>query len=288
MKPAAFDYVVPETVAEVLGHLADAAGDAALIAGGQTLMPLLALRMSSPALVIDINRISELKGVTKADGALRVAAMTRQNELLASEPAANFPAITTAVRHIGHYQTRNRGTIGGSIALGEPAAELPATAVALGATIEAQAIGGQRMIAAEEFYIGPYATALEPDELVTAIHFPDWSAGSLTVFHELARRPGDFALVGLVGAVTVEAGTISRAGLAWFGMGPTPMKARQAEAALLGQTVADLDFRGLAELAMADADPFDDGHTTADYRRSVGRRIFAKTLGAALDKRHAA
>jgi carbon-monoxide dehydrogenase medium subunit len=199
-----------------------------------------------------------------------------------------LPVLVQAVRHVGHHQTRNRGTVGGSIALGEPAAELPATAVALGATIEATSVRGTRQIAAHDFYLGPYMTVLEPDELVTAIRVPDWPAGHITLFREVAQRPGDFALVGMVGALVVEGGTIARAGIAWFGMGPTPIKARQAEAALIGQSLDRVDPAAIAALALADTAPFYDHHATAEYRRTVGKRIFASTLGAALNQLEAA
>ena len=289
MKPAPFDYVAPETVDEACERLAEAYGGATVLAGGQTLMPLLALRMSQPFVLVDINRIAALKGVSRVDGATRIGPTLRQNQAIADETLGRaLPMLVTAVRHVGHHQTRNRGTVGGSIALGEPAAELPATAVALGAAIEVCSTRGVRRIAAEDFYFGPYSTALEADEIVTAIDFPDWPVDTITVFREVATRPGDFALVGLVGAVTVEGGKIARAGLAWFGMGPTPIKARQAEAALIGKPIAGLDSRAVAELAIADTAPFDDHHATADYRRSVGQRIFARTLDEALGQRQAA
>lgn len=289
MKPAPFDYVAPETVEEACSILAEAGGGATVLAGGQTLMPLLALRMSQPFIVVDINRIAALRGVTRGGNATRIGPTLRQNEALADAALASaLPVLVTATRHVGHHQTRNRGTIGGSISFGEPAAELPATALALGARIEARSARGVREIAAEDFYFGPYATALEPDELVTSLIFPDWADGTVPVFRELARRPGDFALVGLVGALEIEAGRIARAGLAWFGMGPTPIKARQAEAALLDQTVAGLDVHAIADLAIADADPFDDLHATAEYRRTVGRRLFARTLTEALALRMSA
>ena len=131
-------------------------------------------------------------------------------------------------------------------------------------------------------------TALEPDELVTGLQFPDWPADTIILFREVARRPGDFALVGLIGALTVVGGRIERAGIAWFGMGPTPIKARQAEAALIGQACDGINARGIAELAIADTAPFDDHHATADYRRTVGRRVFARSLGEVLDARRAA
>ena len=283
MKPAPFDYVAPRSIPEALRALSDAAGDATILAGGQTLMPLLALRMATPGVIVDINRIDELKGASRNGSSTRIGPIMRQNEALKDATLAQYNAgLVKAVSHVGHHQTRNRGTLGGSISLGEPAAELPATAVALGAEIEAHSTSGSRRIKAEDFYIGPYSTTIEMDELVTAIHFPDWGAGTVDVFRELAQRPGDFALVGVVGAITVEAGKISRAGLAWFGMGATPVKARQAEQALVGQSVAGLDFDGIAELAVADSDPFDDHHATAEYRRTVGRRIFRRAVQDAL------
>ncbi|MFA5939474.1 MAG: xanthine dehydrogenase family protein subunit M [Sinimarinibacterium sp.] len=293
MKPAPFDYYAPTTVDEACALLAEAGGGATLLAGGQTLMPLLALRMSQPFILVDINRIAALKGVSRASGSTRVGPITRQNEAIADATLGSVqPLLVTATKHVGHHQTRNRGTIGGSIALGEPAAELPATAIALGASVEVKSKRGSRRIAAQDLYLGPYATALESDELITGIHVPDWPTGTVWVFRELAQRPGDFALVGLSGAVTVQDGKISKAGLAWFGMGPTPIKARQAEAALIGQSVTGLDLRSIAELAVADTAPFDDHHATAEYRRTVGRRLFARALGeslhAGMDARQAA
>lgn len=289
MKPAPFDYVAPTTIAEACQVLADAGGGATLLAGGQTLVPLLNLRMSQPFILVDLNRLPELAGVSAGPGGVRIGAMVRQHELI-TDPllAERLPVLVEAARHVGHHQTRNRGTIGGSVALGEPAAEMPATAVALGATIEIHSVRGVRRVPADEFYLGPYMTVLEPDELVVAIEYPQWPSGHVQVFREVAQRPGDFALVGLVGALTLESGKIARAGLAWFGMGPTPIKARQAEAALTGQALAGLAAAHLAELAVADTAPFDDHHASAEYRRTVGRRIFARTLREALDIREAA
>ena len=289
MKPAPFDYVAPTTISEACQVLADAGGGATVLAGGQTLMPLLNLRMSQPFIVVDINRIPDLKGIARADGGTRVGPMTRQADALADETLAkHLPVMVRALSHVGHHQTRNRGTVGGSVALGEPAAEMPATAVALGATIEVQSTRGTRKIPADEFYLGPYMTTLEPDELVTAIHYPDWPAGHVMLFREVAQRPGDFALVGMVGALVADGGTISRAGIAWFGMGPTPIKARQAEAALVGQSLSGMDADAIAELAVADTAPFDDHHASAEYRRTVGKRIFARTLREALQVKEAA
>ena len=289
MKPAPFDYVAPTTIEQACQVLADAGGGATVLAGGQTLMPLLNLRMSQPFVLLDINKVEALKGVSRTEGATRVGPVTRQCEALASaELARELPVLVQALSHVGHHQTRNRGTIGGSIALGEPAAEMPATAVALGALIEARSVRGTRRIPAREFYLGPYMNVLEPDELVTAIDYPDWPAGHITLFREVAQRPGDFALVGMVGALALEGGKIARAGIAWFGMGPTPIAAVRAEQALLGMGIDGIDPQALAELAVADTAPFDDHHASAEYRRTVGRRIFARTLGEALNIRKAA
>lgn len=289
MKPAPFDYVAPATIAEAVAALADAGGGATVIAGGQTLMPLLALRMSQPFILVDINKTAGMAGITHSAAGTRIGAATRQAALLTDPDLARAqPVLVEAARHVGHHQTRNRGTIGGSIALGEPAAELPATAVALGAELEVHSPRGERRIKAGDMYLGPYMTTLEPDELLVAIHFPPWSASSVPLFREVAQRPGDFALVGLVGALHMEGGKIARAGLAWLGMGPTPIRARQAEAALARQAPGAIDPAEVARLAVADTEPFTDHHASADYRRRVGARIFARALSEAIETRQAA
>lgn len=289
MKPAPFDYVAPATVVQACAVLAEAGGGATVIAGGQTLMPLLNLRMSQPFILVDITRIPELSGIARTATGLRIGPATRQRTALESDlVAAELPVLAQALRHVGHHQTRNRGTMGGSVALGEPAAEMPATAVALGATIEVQSVRGTRHVPAREFYLGPYMTVLEPDELVTAIDYPAWPKGHVTLFREVAQRPGDFALVGLVGALALEGGRIARAGLAWFGMGPTPIAATALEAALVGTDPATLDPAALAQTALAGTAPFDDHHASAEYRRTVAARIFTRTLREALNIREAA
>ncbi len=289
MKPAPFDYVAPASVEAACKVLAEAGGGATVIAGGQTLIPLLNLRMSQPFVLVDINKIPELSGISLTENGIRIGAATRQCDAL-NNPllAAEQPVLVEALRHVGHHQTRNRGTVGGSIALGEPAAEQPACAVALGASIEIASVRGQRSVPAIEFYVGPYMTILEPDELVTAITFPHWPSGHTPLFRELAQRPGDFALVGMVGALALENGTISRVGLGWFGMGGTPIRAYAAEAALLGQELGSINADTIAELALSECAPFDDHHASAEYRRTVGKRLFAKTLHEALTVREAA
>ncbi len=289
MKAAPFDYLAPTSIEQACAQLAEAGGGASVLAGGQTLMPLLALRMSQPFILVDINNIAALRGVSRVSGGTRIGPVTRQCDALTSPVLAeHLPVLVQALGHVGHHQTRNRGTVGGSVALGEPAAEMPATAVALGAQIEISSVRGSRVVDAANFYLGPYLTVLEPDELVTGIFYPDWPPGHIILFREVAQRPGDFALVGLVGALVLEGGKITRAGLAWFGMGPTPMRARQAEAALLGQDCFTLNPDAIAALAIADTAPFDDHHATAEYRRTVGRRLCSRLLRETLDRREAA
>ena len=289
MKPAPFDYVRPDSVADACRILSEAGGGATVIAGGQTLMPLLNLRMSQPFILVDINGIVALKGVTRVAGGTRVGPATRQVEALNDATLArHLPALVQALGHVGHYQTRNRGTVGGSVALGEPAAEMPATAVALGARIEIASVRGTRTVEARDFYLGPYMTVLEPDELVTAITYPDWSEGHVVLFREVAQRVGDFALTGLVGAAELAGDRIARVGLAFFGMGPTPVRMVQAEALLAGASLGSLDVEAVAAAGIADCAPFDDHHASADYRRLVGRRILARTLREAFNLKVAA
>lgn len=283
MKPAPFDYVRPKTLAEALALLAEAGGGATVIAGGQTLMPLLNLRMSQPFILVDLADIAELHGIRSEAGAIRIGAMTRQNAALADPLLQQrLPSLVAALRHVGHHQTRNRGTLGGSIAFGEPAAELPAVAVALDARLHLQSVAGGRIVAARDFYIGPYATVAQPDEILTTIEFPGWAGDHLPVFGEIARRPGDYALTGLVGAIERDGSRITRAGLAWLGMGPTPLRATGLEQRLSGVGADAIDFAALADLAISETAPFDDKAASAEYRRTAGRKLAERLLREAL------
>ncbi|GHC98171.1 FAD binding domain-containing protein [Novosphingobium pokkalii] len=285
MKAAPFDYLEAGSADEAVCLLGEAGSDAAVLAGGQTLMPLLALRMTSPTVLIDINPADDMAGITHTGHGLRIGARTRQADAL-HDPfvARHLPILGEALGHVGHYQTRARGTVGGSIALGEPAAEQPAVAVALGASIELRSTRGTRQVPAREFYLAPYATARAEDEVVIAIHFPAWPAASRAVFQEVARRRGDFALVGLVMLLDVQDTRVERAGIAWFGMGPTPVAATTAEQALTGATIADIDPRELAQLALAQVEPPEDLHASAHYRRTVAARIFERRFRTLTEK----
>lgn len=284
MKPAAFDYVVATSTDDAVSRLAEFGEDARVIAGGQSLVPMLALRLARPSVLVDINRVAELAGTRVEGSSLRIGAMTRQNTIMGDPLVGKHaPALAAATRLVGHHQTRNRGTIGGSIALGEPASEYPATAVALGAQIELRSKGGTRTVPAREFYEAAYTTALKPEEMIASVNFPHWPEGTVMAVDEITRRPGDFALTGIVVALAIDAGgKITRAGIAWFGMAQTPCAAVQAEKALIGQAAAKLDIPAIAALAVADTEPWDDIHATGAYRRIVGGRLAVRVIRKAL------
>jgi aerobic carbon-monoxide dehydrogenase medium subunit len=282
MKPPPFDYHAPTSLEEALALLAEHGDEAQPLAGGQTLVPMLALRVARPSVVIDLRLLGELRGIDANGSGLRLGAMTRQAEALASrEVEQTLPAMISALQLVGHFQTRNRGTIGGSVALGEPAGEMPALALALDAELELRSASGTRTVAASEFYTGPYMTARADDELLTSVRYRP-AAGARIGIEEVAQRRGDFALSGLVASLEIDGDTISRGTLAWLGMGSTPLRAPSAEAALAGAEIATLDFDGIAELAIGDSEPTDDAHATVAYRQQVGRTVVTRLLGRLL------
>ena len=211
MKPAPFDYHAPETVEDCLSVLAQHGDEAKILAGGQSLVPMLALRLARPEVLVDVNRVRELAAVRRENGSLVVGATTR-HATLESDPeiAAASPLLARVAPHIGHFQIRNRGTLGGSLAHADPAAELPAVVRVLDAEIEVAGPSGIRRIAAADFFETVFTTSLEPDELVTAVRFPVWGAGSGFAVEEVARRHGDFAIVGALAAVQVHDGRLSQ------------------------------------------------------------------------------
>ena len=286
MKAAPFDYVEAGSADEAVQILAEAGSDAIVLAGGQTLMPLLALRLANPSVLVDINPAEDMATIARRNGATVVGARTRQAHAKRDATVAErVPLMAEALNYVGHYQTRARGTIGGSVALGEPAAEMPALAVALNATVELRSRRGTRMVPAREFYVGPYVTIRDDDELLVAIHYPDWPDGSVGIFHEVARRAGDFALVGLIAVIASTGDRIDRAGVAWFGMGPTPIAALAAEQALIGALKSEVDVAALARTALAEVEPNDDLHASARYRRTVAARIFERRLRPVFEAR---
>ncbi|MEX2267231.1 MAG: xanthine dehydrogenase family protein subunit M [Acidimicrobiia bacterium] len=284
MKPAPFEYHAPETTADAVGLLGEHGDEAKPLAGGQSLVPMLALRLTRFGHLVDLNRVAELTGVERRNGTVVVRAMTRQADLEGSEAAGAIPLLTKATPLIGHFQIRNRGTVGGSIAHADPAAELPAVALALDAQLEIASSSGTRLEPASEFFVGTWTTTVDDGELLTGVHFPVWSGRSGFAVDEVSRRLGDFALVGVTCGVELDdAGRVARAAIALLGMGSTPLRASAAEAAMAGTTPSAADLGEIAQLAVADLDPPEDIHASSQYRRSVGAHVVARALGAALE-----
>jgi len=280
MKPAPFEYHRPASLAETFDLLDRYGDDGRLLAGGQSLVPALNLRLAAPRAVIDINRIPDLDTIRVTAGGLVIGALARQ-EALERSPLVreHAPLIAAAIPHVGHSAIRARGTLGGSLALADPAAELPACAVALGATIRAGRRGGFRDIAADEFFRGIYTTALVPGEIVTEILVPRAAAGWRWGFDELARRHGDFALAGLAAGASITAGAVAELRLVFFGVGARPVRARRAEAALAGRR-ADAETLAAAGRALdGDLDPPGDVHGSPALRRHLARVLLARVVG---------
>ena len=282
MKPAPFEMHLPTSVSEVVALL-DEHGDLAKpIAGGQSLVPMMSLRLASFEHLIDLNGVSELNQVSVSGDSLRIGAMVRQSTA-EHDPqiVKSAPLIAKAIPHIGHFQIRNRGTVGGSIAHADPSSELPAVALALDATIEAVGPNGSREIAAKDFFVSTWETSLIDGEILTGVRFPIWSGKCGFVVEEVARRHGDFALVGVAAAVQVDGSKVTKAAIALFGVGGTPVRASEAEQALIaGGISADLDAVG--KLAATNLAPSDDVHASGDYRKSVAATIVARAIAKAL------
>lgn len=283
MKAAAFDYHLPASVEAAVGMLAELGDEAKVLAGGQSLVPVMAMRLGRPEHIVDVNRIGELEGITNSDGMVRVGALTRHRVLERDEVIGDAaPLLARAAPYIGHFQIRNRGTLGGSLAHADPAAELPAVAVALDADIEVRSVRGSRRVPAADFFASAFTTALAPDELLTAVYLPVWGRGSGFAVAELTRRHGDFAIAGAACGVRVDGGRITRAAVGLIGMGSVPVRARAAEQALTGAAVGDADIEAAARDAVAGLDPLSDAHGSGAYRRRVGAHMIARALGQAL------
>lgn len=280
MKAAPFDYVRAATVDEAVAALGD---DARVLAGGQSLVPLLAARLARPAVVVDVNRLDDLAGLHRSGEHLVLGALARQRRVETSPLVRrDVPLLAEALSHVGHVATRNRGTVGGSLAHADPAAELPAVCVALDARLTARGPRGTRVIAARDFFRGPHRTALAPDELLVEVRLPVPPAGSGHGVAELNRRANDLALVAVVACVTVADGTVTHARIAVAGAGPTPIRASAAETLLLGRPAS---AAALAEAAAAVADttdPPDHLHAPASYRRDMAAVLTRRALRQAV------
>ncbi len=284
MKLPPVDYEAPRTVSHALELLAEHDDEASVLAGGQSLIPLLALRLARPAVLIDINGIDELTGVSAANGQVAIGATTREYIAEQSDTIADaVPLLAAALPLIGHEAIRSRGTIGGSLAHGDPAAELPAVARALDAEFVVRSQSGERVIPAAEWFEGYLTTSRRSDELLVEIRFPAAGRATGTSFQEVARRHGDFAIVGLAASLTLSDGAISDARLAFAGVSDVPVRAADAEHLLVGETPSTELFDEAARRATADLRPPADLHGSADYRKKVAATLVRRGLRAAAD-----
>jgi carbon-monoxide dehydrogenase medium subunit len=284
MKLPQVGYEAPKTVSEALELLAEYEDEASVLAGGQSLIPLLALRLAHPAALIDINGIDELYGVSAAHGWVTIGAMTREYVAEESHTITDaVPLLAAALPLIGHEAIRSRGTIGGSMAHADPAAELPAVALALGAELVVRGPSGERVVPAAEWFEGYLTTSRRPDELLTQVRFPTAGRGTGISFQEVARRHGDFAIVGLAASLTLSDGTITDARLALAGMSDVPVRAAGAEDLLVGERPSTELFDEAARRATGDIDPPADLHGSSDYRKKVAAALVRRGLRAAAD-----
>ena len=279
MKPAPFAYVRAETLDDVFRVLDEHGDGASILAGGQSLMATLNMRLSAPDVLVDIGPIGGLAGIEDTGDALRIGAMTRHVDVETSALAAEHaPLLASAMPHIAHPAVRNRGTFGGSIAFADPAAELPACAVALGARMVVEGKGGRRTVNADRFFLGLYDTALEPGEILTAVEVPRIAAGWRSGFMELARRHGDYAMIGLAAHVEVAGGRFGGGRLVFFGAGDRPVPAVRTAALLAGNAWTETLGARLAESLREELDPFEDLNADAAMRRHLAGVLVKRTL----------
>jgi aerobic carbon-monoxide dehydrogenase medium subunit len=285
VKPASFEYRDPDTLGEAVALLSEAGEDAKALAGGQSLVPMLNMRLARFETLVDLNRIETLRSVQLGTDEITLGAMVRQSEVEErDEIRAAAPLLARATPLIGHFQIRNRGTVGGSIAHADPAAEYPAVAVALDATIELVSERGSRRVPASDFFTGTWATATEADEILTSVTFPTWGPAGFAV-EEVARRHGDFAIAGAgVGIRLDRNGRVDRAAVALFGVGPMPVRASEAESDLLGQPSSDVDPESAGWTAAAELDPPSDLHASAGLRRRIAAAVVKRAVIDALEQ----
>jgi carbon-monoxide dehydrogenase medium subunit len=280
MKPPSFEYVVADSVAGAVAALAG--GEGKIIAGGQSLVPMLNFRLLRPAVLVDINRVPGLRYIREEGGAIRVGALTRHFQIETSEIIAKaFPVLTAAMEHVAHLAIRNRGTIGGSLSHADPAAELPMMALLLDATLNVTSTTGARSVAAKDFFLGALSVDLGTDDIVTEIVFPKLPPGTGWGFEEVARRHGDFALAASAVTLTVADGKITEARIAVTGVDETPKRIGDAEAMLAGETLTSALREAAIDSVRAAVTPNTDLHASSDYRRHLVGVLAGRALDAA-------
>lgn len=286
MKPPIFDYVIAESQEHALEVLREHGDDAKVLAGGQSLVPLMSFRLAKPALLLDINRLEGLDGIEAAGGRIRIGALTRQCELLARPLIAEHcPLMRAAAEFIGHPAIRNRGTVGGSVAHADPAAELPILLQVLDAEMEVRSAGSQRTIPADDFFMGLLMTAMNPDELLTGVSFALPGTGAGWGFHEVARRHGDFALVAAAAVVTLDGqGKVAKTAVALGGIADRPLRAGAVEDALQGNAPTTETIEAVSRLATDSVTPLGDIHAREAYRAHLGQVLTKRALHDAVER----
>ena len=282
MKAPPFEYVRPDRLETAINFLAENGDEAKVIAGGQSLVPMLAFRLSAPRFLVDIGRIPKLRGVTIDDDGIRLGALTRWREIEQNDELRSaHPLLVEAVRHVAHYQIRNRGTIGGSLAHADPAAELPGIAVTCDGTVVLLGPTGRREVPADGFFTGPLTTTLRPDELILELRLPALRKDSRWAFQEFARRKGDFALAGVAVCYELKSGRAVNARVGAIGVANTPVRLPAVEAVLNDSTITESVIRDATAAAFASVDPGDDIHAPGDYRRALVCVLMQRALASA-------
>ncbi len=282
MKPASFDYIAADSLDIAVAALADAGADAKIIAGGQSLVPMLNFRLLRPSILVDINRIADLAFIAETDNDIRVGALTRHHQLETSPVIArHLPVLSCAMTHVAHLAIRNRGTIGGSLSHGDPAAELPMMALLLEAELHIASVSGMRTVAARDFFLHALTVDLAGGDIVSEIALPKLPPQTGWGFEEVARRHGDFALAAVAVTLTVSNGAIAQARIALTGVGPTALRAAAAEALLVGHPLEPELTSCVIDAVRAAIEPETDLHASADYRRHLAGVLAGRTLAAA-------
>lgn len=285
MKPAAFSYHRPESAEEAVAMLGRLGDEGRILAGGQSLVPLMNFRLAQPEHVVDVNRLAELDYVRADGGAVRVGALARQSAVEADAAvAAQVPLLREALGYVAHPPIRHRGTLVGSVAHADPAAELPAVVLALDGTVTVRGEGGERRIAAKDFFLGPFETAIEPGELATEVAFPASAPGTGYGFVEFARRHGDFAIAGAGVTLALRDGKIAEPRVVLCGVGPTPLRAEAAERALDGAAPDEETIAAAAATAVEGIEPPADMHGGTKYRIGVAGAQVRRAIARALDR----
>ncbi len=283
MKMPAFEYACPETLAEAVALLASHDGEAKPIAGGQSLLPMMAFRVAQPTLLVDLRKLAELRGIRISSDGVRLGALVRWRDIQDDARLATaHPLLADAIKHVAHYQVRNRGTVGGSMAHADPASEMPGVAVTCDAEIAVRGKSGTRTIKAADFFLGALTTALAPDEIITEVRLPAWPANRRHGFQEFARRRGDFAMSGVALFYDLDAGgKAANAHVGVIGVGDHPKRLAAVEAVVNGQTVDEATIAKAVAAASAAVEPPDDIHASAAYRKALTGTLVERALRSA-------